>query len=276
VQKLEELLGVKIFDRSRQPVVATDIGAEIIARARVLLSEKDKIREMISDRQKELSGELKIGIIPTVSLYILPDVIRNFITQYPQVKLSVWELTTDEIIRQLRLGMIDCGVLSTPLNENSLLEIPVFYERFIVYAAPGSKLRELEEVSAAEIDAEEIWVLNEGHCMRNQALNICQRHRSTESFRHFEYFTGSVETLKRMVDVNSGATILPELSLSQMDEDQHSGVRHFRTPAPSREISIVIHRNFLKRRLIEALRIQLLRVVPGDMLSRNGKEIVSI
>lgn len=276
VQKLEDNLGVKIFDRSKQPVVPTEIGIEIINQARIMLSESEKIKEIITDRQKELSGELRVGIIPTVAPYILPKIIHGFIEKYPQVKLVVWEQTTEEIIQQLKLGMLDCGILSTPLHETSLTEIPVFYENFVAYVSKNSKLSKKKNIVPDDIDMEEIWILNEGHCMREQVLNICQRRKSTRGFQHFEYNTGSVETLKRMVDQNNGATILPELALSELTEKQLDKVRHFRSPEPAREVSIVIQRNFLKRRMIEALKNEILEFVPKRMKSRKKKEVMDI
>ncbi len=276
VQKLEDTLGVKIFDRSKQPVVPTEIGIEIISQARVMLSESEKIKEIISDRQKELSGELRVGIIPTVSPYILPKIIHGFIEKYPQVKLIVWEQTTDEIIQQLKLGMLDCGILSTPLHESNLTEIPVFYENFVAYVSKNSKLSKKKNIVPDDIDMEEIWILNEGHCMREQVLNICQRRKSTRGFQHFEYNTGSVETLKRMVDQNNGATILPELALSELSEKQLDKVRYFKSPEPAREVSIVIQRNFLKRRMIEALKAEILEFVPKRMKSKKKKEVMDI
>lgn len=276
VQKLEDTLGVKIFDRSKQPVVPTEIGEEIIAQARVLIAESEKIKEIVTDRQKELSGELKVGIIPTISPYILPKILNGFIEKYPQVKLIVWEQTTEQIIQQLKLGTIDCGLLSTPLNESNLTEIPVFYENFVAYASKSSKLFKKKVITPDDIDMEEIWVLNEGHCMREQVLNICQRRKATKGFQHFEYNTGSVETLKRMVDMNNGATILPELALAEMTDKQRDRVRYFKSPEPAREVSIVMHRNFLKRRMIEALKNEILEFVPKRLRTKKKKEIVEI
>jgi LysR family hydrogen peroxide-inducible transcriptional activator len=276
VQKLEDTLGVKIFDRSKQPVSPTEIGVEIIDQARILLAESEKIREIITDRQKELSGELKVGIIPTVSPYILPKIISGFIQKYPQVKLIVWEQTTEEIIQQLKLGTLDCGILSTPLRESALTEIPVFYENFVAYVSKNSKLSKKKSISPEDIDMEEIWVLNEGHCMREQVLNICQRRRATKGFLHFEYNTGSVETLKRMVDQNNGATILPELALAELNDKQLDRVRYFKSPEPAREVSIVIQKNFLKRRMIEALKNEILEFVPKRMKSKKKKEVMEI
>jgi len=276
VQKLEDTLGVKIFDRSKQPVTPTEIGIEIIAQARIMLSESEKIKEIITDRQKELSGELKIGIIPTIAPYILPKILHGFIEKYPQVKLVVWELTTEQIVSQLKLGVIDCGILSTPLRESTLTELPVFYENFVAYVSKNSKLSKKKNIVPDDIDMEEIWILNEGHCMREQVLNICQRRKSTQGFKHFEYNTGSVETLKRMVDQNDGATILPELALSDLTDKQLEKVRYFKSPEPAREVSIVIQRNFLKRRMIEALKNEILEFLPKRMKSRKKKEVMDI
>jgi LysR family hydrogen peroxide-inducible transcriptional activator len=276
VQKLEDTLGVKIFDRSKQPVTPTEIGNEIIAQARIMLGESEKIKEIITDRQKELSGELRVGIIPTVAPYILPKILHGFIQKYPQVKLIVWEQTTEQIIQQLKLGIIDCGILSTPLHENGLTELPVFYENFVAYVSKHSNLSKKKSISPEDIDMEEIWVLNEGHCMREQVLNICQRRKSTQGFKHFEYNTGSVETLKRMVDMNNGATILPELAVHDLDGDQLDKVRHFKTPVPAREVSIVIQRNFLKRRMIEALKNEILDFLPKRMKTKKKKELMDI
>ncbi|HEY9535553.1 MAG TPA: hydrogen peroxide-inducible genes activator [Mucilaginibacter sp.] len=274
IQKLEENLGVKLFDRSKQPVTPTEIGTDIISQARILLAESEKIKEIISDRQKDLSGELKVGIIPTVSPYILPKILSGFIQKYPQVKLIVWEQTTEQIIQQLKLGMIDCGILSTPLHESSLTEIPVFYENFVAYASKHSKLYKKKSITPDDIDMEEIWVLNEGHCMREQVLNICQRRKSTQGFQHFEYNTGSVETLKRMVDQNNGATILPELALSDLSDKQLDRVRYFKSPEPAREVSIVIPRNHLKRRMIEALKNEIMEFVPKRMKHKKKKDVL--
>ncbi|NCD70294.1 hydrogen peroxide-inducible genes activator [Mucilaginibacter agri] len=276
VQKLEDTLGVKIFDRTKQPVVPTEIGNDIIAQARVMLSEHQKIKEIISDRQKDLAGELKVGIIPTVAPYILPKIINQFIAKYPQVKLVVWEQTTEQIIQQLKLGMIDCGILSTPLHEPQLTETPLFYENFVAYVAKNSHLAKKKNINPDDINMEELWILNEGHCMRDQVLNICQRRKSSKGFQHFEYNTGSIETLKRMVDQNNGTTILPELALVDLTEKQLDKVRYFKSPEPAREISLVTQKNFIKRRMIDALKAEVLEFVPKRMKNKKKKDLIEI
>lgn len=274
IQKLEDSLGVKIFDRSRQPVVPTEIGQLVINQARIILNESKQLTEIIKAFNNELSGELRIGVIPTVAPYLLPQIIPNFTKSYPKVQLMIWEYTTEQIIHNLKVGLLDCGILATPLEESSLLEIPLFYESFVVYLSPSSSLMQKKEITYKDINFDELWLLNEGHCMRNQVLNICQKKKAGDNNKQFEYNTGSVETLKRMVDLNSGITILPELSLKDLSEEQLSRVRNFSSPVPVREISIVTHGNFLKRGVIKALEAEIVKAVPREMLQKGKKDIL--
>ena len=274
IQKLEDNLGVKIFDRSRQPVVPTEIGQQVIAQARVILDGSKQLKELIKAFNNELSGELRIGVIPTVAPYLLPKIIPGFTKNYPNVQLMIWEYTTEQIIQNLKVGLLDCGILATPLDENILNEIPLFYESFVVYVSSSSSLIKKKEVKSVDIDFDELWLLNEGHCMRNQVMNICHKKKAGPGNKQFEYNTGSVETLKRMVDLNNGITILPELSLTDLNEEQLSRVRNFDSPVPVREISIVTHRNFLKRGVIKALEKEILDIIPEEMLQKSKKEVL--
>jgi len=274
IQKLEETLGVKLFDRSKQPVIPTDIGLQVIEQARAILAESAKLQEIIAAHKNELAGELKIGVIPTIAPYLLPKIIMSFTEKYPKVQLLIWEYTTEQIINNLKNGLLDCGLLSTPLEDKSLHEIPLFYEDFVVYTSESSALRNKKQIGADDINIDETWILNEGHCMRNQVLNICQQKTKGKSPKTFEYNTGSVETLKRMVDLNAGITILPELSVADFTGEQMSKVRHFKTPVPAREISLVTHRHFLKRGIINSLKKEILDIIPSEMLSSNKKALM--
>ncbi len=274
IQKLEETLGVKLFDRSKQPVVPTEIGQQVTEQARIILAESSRLQEIINIHKKELAGELKIGVIPTVAPYLLPKIILNFTEKYPKVRIQIWEFTTDQIIQKLKIGLLDCGILSTPLEDKNLSEIPLFYEDFVAYLSPSNTLLKNEGIRAGDINHDELWLLNEGHCMRNQVLNICAHREMSNRSRAFEYNTGSVETLRRMVDINTGITILPELSLTDFSEEQLKRVRRFDAPAPAREISIVTHRNFLKRSIISALQKEIQKAVPEQMKNRDKKEIM--
>ena len=274
IQKLEEFLGVKLFDRSRQPVVPTEIGIEIIEQARLVINESYKIKEIISDKNNDISGELKIGIIPTVAPYLLPKVLGNFLEKYPKVKLSIAELHTEVIIQQLKSGVLDCGILATPLEQNTLVERPLYYENFVAYLSKSSPLFKKKALNTSDLDDDQLWLLNEGHCMRNQILNICKHKSSNEN--QLEYNSGSIETLIRMVDINNGITIVPELSLQDFSTHKLDKVRYFKSPEPSREISLVTHQNFVKKRLINALEVEILASVSKRMKSKKKKEIVDI
>jgi LysR family hydrogen peroxide-inducible transcriptional activator len=275
VQKLEEMLSVKIFDRSKQPVVPTEIGAQVIDQARVILQESLKIKELISSQQQDVVGELKVGIIPTVAPYLLPKVIAAMMEKYPGLNLLIWEYTTEDIIHHLKTGVLDCGILATPLADTSIQETPLYYENFVTYISKNSKLFKKRTIDADDLEDENIWLLNEGHCMRSQVLNIC---RSTKQNRlqGLTYNTGSVETLIRMVDMNNGATLLPELALEELSNKQLSKVRYFKSPEPVREISLVTHKNFIKKRTLNALKEEILAVIPKTMRLKKKKDVIGV
>lgn len=275
IQKLEELLNVKIFDRSTQPVVPTEIGVQIISQARLILQESQKIKEIIDSQKQDLIGELKIGIIPTIAPYLLPELISGMLDKYPELKLLIWEYTTEDIIRHLKTGIIDCGILATPLVDEQLKEIPLYYETFVGYLSKSSKLYKKKSIDATDLAEENIWLLNEGHCMRSQVLNICRLTKNNR-IHSLTYHTGSVETLIRMVDINEGATLLPELALSDLSSKQLNKVRYFKSPEPVREISLVTHKNFIKKRILKAFEEEILSIIPKAMKQRKKKDVIGI
>jgi len=276
IQKLEASLGIRIFDRSKQPVLPTDIGRAIINQARIVIKESDKIKELITETKDELGGEIRIGVIPTLAPYILPKILGSFMEKYPKIKLQIWESTTKKVIQELKVGLLDCGILSTPLGDDELIEHPLFYENFVAYISKDSSLNNKNLVSAADLLNEKLWLLNEGHCMRNQVLNICMKKRLMHPEETLQYNTGSVETLKRMVDMNSGVTILPELSILEFGESQLERVRYFKSPEPVREISLVTTKNFLKKRAISLLSKEILSAVPEKFKSNKKRDLVQI
>ncbi|WP_028295879.1 hydrogen peroxide-inducible genes activator [Olivibacter sitiensis] len=276
IQKLEDELGLKIFDRSRQPIIATEAGAEIIKQARIVLNETKRIKEIVADRKGEMEGEIRLGIIPTVAPYLLPRVLGNFMAKYPKLRLKIWEYTTEKIVDEIKRGMLDCGILSTPLHQTNIEEYPLFYEAFVTYLSKHSPLHDKKLVTANDILGEKLWLLNEGHCMRNQVMNICNKERSMHPDKLFEYNTGSVETLKRMVDSNSGVTIMPELSISEFNEEELENVRYFKNPEPVREISLVTKGDYLKTKAIEALKAEIIATLPSRYTGRRKMEVMSI
>lgn len=253
IKKLEEELKVTLFDRSKQPVVPTREGAKIIQQARLVIREAMTIKDLAEQSKSLFSGELNIGIIPTLAPYLLPLFIKSFIEEYPLIRLIVSELTTDQIIQNLAHGEIDCGLLATPLNASGLKEDVLFYEKFLLYGNPQN-LKPNELPDSKSLNNENIWLLREGHCLRTQVSSICDVHKNSFFDKHLLFEAGSIESLIGLVDRYKGLTIVPELAAVQMDEKRKSNMHLFKEPAPAREISLVTFRHEMKSALIEALK----------------------
>ncbi len=276
IQKLEEELDVKIFDRSKQPVQTTEIGQTVIDQARMILGEAGNLKKLVAQQKGTISGELRIGIIPTLAPYLLPLFLNQFLKKYPLLKLKISELTTDQIIERLNAQHLDAGILATPLKNPTLQELPLFYEQFVVYASQAEKMMKKKYLLAADIDVNRLWLLEEGHCLRSQVVNLCELKRKEALLQNLDYEAGSIETLRKMVDLNNGITILPELALRDLTKTQLKNIRYFKSPAPVREVSIVTYRYFVKYHLIEALKREILANIPKEMTIQGKHDVTPI
>lgn len=276
IQKLEEELDVKIFDRSKQPVVPTELGESIIRQARIVIQESKAIRQIIHNQKQEVSGELRLGIIPTLAPYLLPLFLNKFLAKYPNIKISITEVTTELLVEKLKKQLVDVGILATPLQEPGIFETNLFYEEFVIYASPGSRMLKSDKIDLKNIDTTMLLLLQEGHCMRSQVVNLCQVRGLQQENNRLSYETGSIETLKRMVETNNGVTIIPELATMNLSEAAKAMVRRFQEPAPVREISLVTHRYYMKKRLTDALQAEILAAVPDEMKAKAQKKVLSI
>jgi LysR family hydrogen peroxide-inducible transcriptional activator len=275
IQKIERELGIRIFDRSRQPVVATEIGLRIIQQAREIIKQCNRLTEVVNeDKKGELAGQLRIGIIPTIAPYVLPLFLVDFMKNHPKVNIEIAEVTTTQILQQLKNDQLDCGIMATPIDAGYLQYKPLFYEPLVAYMSEDNKLFSKKTLIPDDIDPTETWILNEGHCLRNQVLNLCTGNKGNSKNKQFQYHTGSLETLKRMVEINSGITILPELSIFDFNDEQMERVRYFKKPDPVREISMVIHRVDLKKQLIESFTTALLAAIPARMKKDREKVVI--
>lgn len=276
IQKMEAELGVKIFDRSKQPVVPTELGHQLIEQARKILAEKSMIDELVQAKKGILTGELRVGIIPTLAPYLLPLFILQFTKKYPQVKLVVSELTTELIITRLKESRIDVGILVTPLNEDGIKEHVLFYEELVAYVSKNNAAFSKTYVLAQDIDPTRLWLLEEGHCFRSQILNLCELRKASKDGGNFEYEAGSFETLRRMVELNDGITVLPELATIDLNARQVQLVRQFKKPALMREVSMAVHRDFVKKRLIEVLKAEIISAVPDKIKLNKNRNVIPI
>ena len=273
VKKLEDEIGIKIFDRDKKPLQPTVIGKEVITRARKILREARQLQEFVSHEKESMEGEYTIGIIPTLAPYLLPIFLPTFIKENPRVHLKIQELQTDQIISQLEHGIIDLGILVTPLNLPSIREIPVFYEPFLLYLPKNHRFKKEKLMLAEDLDPSEVLVLEEGHCFRDQALSICKQARFDSSIG-FEYQSGSIEALKNLVQKEVGYTLVPELSVLNELDSVH--VKRFSKPQPVREVSIVSHNSYIKEALLLRLKETIQKVIPDRFMNHDNLINVSI
>lgn len=267
VKKLEEEVGVRIFDRDKKPLQPTEIGKEVIVRARQILRESRQLKEFVNHEKESLEGEYTIGIIPTLAPYLLPHFLPLFMKENPGVHLKIQELQTGQIISQLINGIIDIGLLVTPLNETSIKEIPVFYEPFLLYLPENHRFFSEKLMLAEDLDPSEVLVLDEGHCFREQALSICKSAKYSSSIG-FEYQSGSIEALRNLVKNGVGYTLVPELSV--INELNSIHVRRFTNPEPVREVSIVVHSSYIKESMITRLKETIQKVIPDRLLEKQS------
>lgn len=260
VKKLEDEIGFKIFNRDKKPLEPTKLGEKFILKARMIKREMNELKELVSNEKDSMAGEFRLGIIPTLAPYILPLLLPEFSDKYFETKLIIEELQSESIIENLKLGLLDVGILATPLEERFIREIPLFYEPFLVYLNDNNPLSEKRLIASSDLNLDDILLLSEGHCFRNQTLNICKQELST-NHHQFNYQSGSIETIKALVNKGLGYTLVPELSILK-ERKENKNIKRFESPEPVREISLVIHTGFSKELLIENMRKAILKDLP--------------
>lgn len=274
IKKLEDDLGVKIFDRNRQPVITTDIGCLVVDQARKILGESKKIVDIVKHYKLDISGELNIGIIPTLAPYLLPLFAGRFKKKYPSVILNVEELITEQLVDKLKSDQLDAAIFVTPYNDDSIKEQPLFYEEMLVYAHAEHPLLKKSRVQFDDIAIPEIWLLSDGHCFRSQVINLCSLHDRPGSELPFNYEGGAIETLVRIIDREGGFTIIPQLAINELSAKQKKNVIPFEGYKPLREVSICYARYFVKRRLVDLMAEEIKAAVPKELLNRDRGELV--
>jgi LysR family hydrogen peroxide-inducible transcriptional activator len=266
VKKLEDELGVKIFDRN-QPLKPTAQGEAVIGRARQILQEVKNLKEFIKNEKESIEGDFRLGVIPTLAPYLLPRFLNEFLEKNPGTSFTVIELQTEDIIKQLKTNRLDVGILVTPLEDKAIREIPVFYEPILLYTAQHLKYFQQEKVDVKSLTQENLLLLEEGHCFRGQVMNLCST-KGKKSHHQLNYQSGSFETLKAMVDNNYGYTLIPELAVNS--KNKH--VKHFNSPEPVREVSLAVQTGFVKEMLLVKLREAILKAIPPHF-KKNDKYI---
>ncbi len=274
IQKLENELGAIIFDRSKKPILATETGKQILQQAKLILQEHRKLFDLANIGAAEPRGPFHLGVIPTLSPYLIPLFIGEFSKNYPAVKLKISELQTSEILERLSSDELDAGLLVTPLGDDQVIERHLFFEPFYAYVSEKHSLGKRKVLSETDLSDENLWLLEEGHCFRNQVLKVCSLDRKNAALDNVEFASGNLETLKNLVKKNSGYTLLPELALADLSDDEiNHFIKKFKKPVPTREVSLVHSRSFLKENIIEAMEKLIIVNLPKNIRSLKKRDI---
>lgn len=275
IQKLEDELGVKIFDRTQLPVQPTEIGRRVIDQARVSVAQINQIKEIIQEEKGIIKGVFRLGIIPTVSPYLLPKLMDVHVQGNTDVRIVVKELTTENILRGLTNDSLDGGILATPLNDDSITERPLYYERFFGYVSPKERsLYVKNALEESDLNTAKLWMLDEVHCFRTQILHLCNLRRKRGSQSIFNFEAGSIDTLIKIVDDNDGITVIPEMATYKLSDAQKKNVRPFKNSVPVREISLITRKEYIRERLINIVVDEIKNAVPASLVDSALKKYV--
>lgn len=273
VQKLEEELGVKLFARDKQPVRPTPVGLKVIEQARAALHQTELIKEIVAEEETTLQGTFRLAVLPTIAPYLLPRFFLKLSERHPHLSICIREMKTVPTLAALQNGDIDAALIATQPNVPGLRSDRLYYEEFFAYVSRNEPIFHKELIRTADIDDERLWLLDEGHCFRDQLMRFCQMEQV--KIRQAAYQLGSLETFMRMVESGNGITFIPELATLQLSTEQQELVRRFAIPRPTREITLVTRNDFVRHKVAETLIENIKQSVPREMLSlRAGQKIV--
>ena len=256
IKALEEELGVVLLDRSKKPVIPTEAGEAVLSQVREALKEYNSIKEVVQQLKGEMSGTLRLGVIPTIAPYLLHKFIPTFVSRYPKVELEVREMKTEHIIEALNHDQLDVAIVAGGTCGDGITEHDLFDDRFYAYVSPMSPLLGKSNIRMEDIDMRSLILLSEGHCMRDQVIELCQARNRMPG--HYNFESGSIDTLMRIVDCTTTMTIIPQMAVEYIHEERRKQVKNLFKGVSSRKISLAIRRTFVKRQLVDALKTTIL------------------
>ena len=273
IQKLEDDLGLIIFDRLQKPIIPTEAGLLFIAQSRNVIKEHQKLLHLASKKQVGVSGKFQLAVIPTVASHLLPLFIGAFSKKYPHVELYIEEMKTETIISELKNDRLDGAILATPLEEPSLKEHPLYYEPFYLYLSEGHPLLAKTTLTSRDLDESEMWLLQDGHCFKSQVAHFCSLNTHHDSvFKNIHFQSGSLDAIRSLVKNNRGYTMIPALMVDSLsDAEVKKQVRPFKAPVPTREISFVYRRDHWKLDIIRAIEDCVSDSLPNSISRKREK-----
>lgn len=273
IQKLEDELGIKLFDRNLQPVRPTPAGKKVIEQARNVLYQASLIKDIVNEEEQSLKGTFRLAVLPTIAPYLLPRFFQKMAEKNPDMDIRVLEMQTAPTMAALQNGEIDAAIIANQPIESQLQGDILYYEQFFGYVARNESIFKKELIRTADISDERLWLLDEGHCFRDQLMRFCQMEKV--KVRQAAYRLGSLETFMRMVESGNGITFIPELATLQLSKEQMELVRPFAIPKPTREIVFVTRKDFIRHTLAGILIDNIKKSVPKSMLTlQAGQKVV--
>jgi LysR family hydrogen peroxide-inducible transcriptional activator len=275
IQKLEEELDVKIFDRTKHPIEPTSIGQKIIEQSRIALKHFGQIKEVVANEQNLVKGCFKMGIIPTIASYLVPVMLEKQQQNYSEIELILKETTTNHLIKDILNGALDGGILAGPLHHPELTEYPVYYEKFYAYVSPLDQLYSEKAIDLFQIDINNVWLLENEHCLRGQIERLCQmKKRIPPDKAAIKYESGSIETLMHVVDYNPGITIIPEMHAMGLSEERQENLRPLKNTTAVREVSLVVSNDYVRKTILNRILEIICNSVPKSMQNPDLKAFV--
>ena len=270
IQKLEQELGVKLFERSSQQVVPTAIGRLVVEQAWRVISRARKIKDIVEEERNALSGVFRIGILPTIAPYLLPRFFTRLMEEYPDIDFRVSEMKTADCKKALARGEIDVAIIVSLGEIEGMEQDSLYFEQFIAYVSESDSLFQSKSIRSADLPGHFLWLLDEGHCFRDQLVKFCNIKSACDS--KLTYSLGSIETFMRMVEAGQGITFIPELALDQLTESQKRLVRPFAIPIPTREVVLLTTKTFVRKGIKQMMINEIRDSVPQRMLKMNNTD----
>lgn len=272
VQKLEDVYDIQIFDRNKKPIELTAVGRKIVAQAKKIIAEADRINDIVDIEKGFIGGEFKLGMLPTIMPTLLPMFLKSFIRRYPKVKLKIEELNTNELTNRLKDGHLDAAIAATPLGIQHLKERVLFFEPFVGYITPNHRLNDKTAIEVSDLDINDILILEDGHCFREGVLNLCKTTKEQQK-EDFQLESGSIEMLVKLANEGMGMTLLPYLNTLDLKLVEQKNLRFFKTPSPAREVSLIYSKTELKIHIIDAIHETISGIIRGAIKFQDVKII---
>ena len=252
IQKLEDELKIRIFDRTKKPIELTNIGLKIVTQAKTILAEVERVNDIVDQEKGFIGGEFKLGISNSIMPTLLPLFFKSFISRYPKVKLNIEELKTNDIINKIKEGNLDGGIVSTPLNLEDIKERVIFYEKLVGYISENHRLKDKTLIEISDLDINDILFKENDDSLRNMVVNMTQNEDTTQN-NNFNLKSDSIEMLVKLTNEEMGMTVLPYLNTLDLKTHEIKNLRFFKNPHPAREVSLIYNISELKIQIINSI-----------------------